>query len=396
MKTTDTTEKHLPASKKPPRNVFFLGLVSLFNDIASEMVYPIVPLFLTTALGAPVAIVGIIEGIAEATASMLKAFSGWWSDRLRHRKGFVVMGYTLSSFSRIMLALSTVWMHVLAARFIDRFGKGTRTSARDALIADSTPASQRGAAFGFHRAMDTVGAIIGPLLAVLFLKLLNEEFSLFFWLAAIPSFIGVLILVAFVREPKQPQSVQAAPPPKLSLRQFNRPFKMFLLVNVIFALGNSSDAFLILRAKSLGFTITGAVVLYVVFNIVYALSAYPLGRLADRWGAKKVLITSFLMFAGIYAGIGVTSSRMFLWGWFALYGIFMAMSEGISKAYISVLVAPQVRATALGVFYAITGIFTFFSRLVAGLLWQYMGPAAPFFYGAALSLLAGMIFLKRD
>ncbi len=375
-------------------NVFFLGLVSLFNDIASEMVYPIVPLFLTGVLGAPVSVVGIIEGIAEATASVLKAFSGWLSDRLRRRKWFVVAGYSFSTLSRIGLALSTRWLHVLAARFVDRFGKGTRTSARDALIADSTDATQRGAAFGFHRAMDTVGAIIGPLLAILFLKLLHEQYSLFFWLAAIPSAIGVLILVAFVREPVRRSTVVQALP-KFSLSQFNRPFKLFLAVNVIFALGNSSDAFLILRARDSGFSVIGTVMLYVLFNIVYALFAFPLGKLADRWGAKPVLLLSFLMFSVIYAGVGVASGP-FLWGWFALYGVFMAMSEGIGKAYISVLVPAALRATALGIFYAVTGIVMFFASVIAGALWELVGSGAPFFYGAGLSLLAGILFWRMD
>ncbi|RMG30507.1 MAG: MFS transporter, partial [Methanobacteriota archaeon] len=285
-------------------NVFFLGLVSLFNDIASEMIYPIIPLYLTTALGAPVSIVGIIEGIAEATASILKGFSGHLSDRLKHRKNFVVMGYALSTLSRIVLAISSAWWHVLTARFIDRFGKGTRTSARDALIADSTQEEHRGAAFGFHRAMDTVGAVIGPLLALLFLTLLNERFSLFFWIAVLPSLVGVLILWIWVKEPAHHRH-NHSPLPRFSLKAFPQPFKMFLLVNIIFALGNSSDAFLILRAKHLGFSNSGSVMLYVVFNIVYAFAAYPLGKLSDRWGAKKVLTSSFLLFTVIYTWIGV-------------------------------------------------------------------------------------------
>ncbi len=373
------------------RNVWALGFVSLFNDIASEMVYPIIPLFLTQTLGASASIVGVIEGIAEATASVLKVFSGWFSDRFRRRKPLVTAGYTLSALSKLLLSLSGLWWQVLFARFVDRVGKGTRTSARDALIADSTDEKRRGAAFGLHRALDTTGAIIGPLLALALLHFLKEKYSTIFLIAVIPGLIGVALLIFLVREPaKTGQDLPLNL--KLSLRNLSRPFKIFLWVNVLFALGNSSDAFLILRAQSLGFDAVAIVLLYVAFNLSYALFAFPIGKLADRFGARRVLILSFLYFASLYSGFGSVSEPLLLWLLFPLYGIYMAMSEGVTRAYISQIVPVAIRATAMGGFYTITGVTTFFSSFIAGLLWQYIGVSAPFYFGALMAAIAGGLF----
>jgi MFS family permease len=377
------------------RNVKALGLVSMFNDIASEMVYPIIPIFLTTFLGVPVAIVGVIEGIAEATASILKVFSGWLSDRLRHRKSFVAAGYMFSALAKIVLSVAASWLYVLFARFIDRFGKGIRTSARDALIADSASPETRGAAFGLHRALDTAGAVVGPLLALVLLHFLDNKYSLIFLLASIPAFIGVGILLLVVKEPKH-EIKESEFKLKFSLRSFSKPYKIFLLVNVLFALGNSSDAFLILRTQSLGYTATGAVLLYVVFNAFYSLLSYPFGKLSDRFGARPILIASFLLFAVVYAGFGMAGSGLILWILFPMYGLYMAMSEGVSKAYISNLVPAETRATAIGLFYTSTGIVAFFSSFIAGLLWNYIGASAPFYFGAVCSLLAMFVFLNDN
>ena len=377
------------------RNVTALGLVSMFNDIASEMVYPIIPIFLTAVLGAPVAVVGIIEGVAEATASILKVFSGWLSDRLRHRKSFVAAGYTLSAIAKVVLSFAASWLYVLIARFMDRFGKGIRTSARDALIADSASPETRGAAFGLHRALDTLGAVVGPLLALVLLHFLDNKYSLIFLLASIPAFIGVGILLLVVKEPKH-DSKNPVFKLKLSLRSFSKQYKLFLIVNVLFALGNSSDAFLILRTQSLGYTATGAVLLYVVFNAFYSLLSYPFGKLSDRFGARPILIASFLLFAVVYAGFGIAGSGLILWILFPMYGLYMAMSEGISKAYISNLVPSETRATAIGLFYTSTGIVTFFSSFIAGLLWNYVGVSTPFYFGAVCSLLAMFVFLNDN
>jgi MFS family permease len=393
--STESKSENAELSKpKGKRNIVALGLVSMFNDIASEMVYPIIPIFLTTFLGVPVAIVGIIEGIAEATASILKVFSGWLSDRLRNRKPFVAAGYTLSAIAKVILSLASSWLYVLFARFMDRFGKGIRTSARDALIADSTTADSRGAAFGLHRALDTLGAVAGPLLALVFLHFLNNKYSLVFLFASIPAFIGVGILLLAVKEPKR-ENKKSEFAFKFSLRSFSKPYKLFLLVNVLFALGNSSDAFLILRAQSLGYTATGAVLLYVLFNIFYSSLSYPFGKLSDRFGARPILIASFLCFALVYACFGIASGGILLWILFPMYGLYMAMSEGISKAYISNLIPAEMRATAIGLFYTSTGIVTFFSSLTAGLLWNYIGVSAPFYFGAICSFIAAAVFLMN-
>lgn len=287
MKNQDT-----PANTSGKKNVIALGFVSMFNDIASEMVYPIIPLFLTSYLGASAAIVGVIEGIAEGTASILKVISGWLSDKTRNRKRFVALGYFLSAISKILLALASSWIFILFARFIDRFGKGVRTSARDALIADSTNAENRGRAFGLHRGLDTLGAVIGPLLAILLLNFIGTDYSLIFLIAAIPAFIGVVLLLVSVREPKHEVS-DTKLNLRLTLRTMGKPFKLFLLVNVIFALGNSSDAFLILRTQSLGVTAIETVLMYVVFNLSYSLLSYPFGHLSDRFSTRTILIASF-------------------------------------------------------------------------------------------------------
>lgn len=373
------------------RNVVSLGFVSMLNDLASEIVYPIVPVFLTTTLGAPAAILGLIEGIAEATASVLKVFSGWFSDKFRRRKPFVIAGYTLSALSKFIMAASILWWHVLSARFIDRFGKGLRSSARDALIADSSTSANRGASFGLHRALDTLGAVFGPLLALLLLHLLDNHYNLIFLVAAIPGIFAVTLLIFAVREPNR-----STPSSVISLRQawgkMTRPFRFFLLVSAIFALANSSDAFLILRSQSLGYSVQLTVFLYVLFNITYALLSFPLGKLSDLIGQKPLLILSFLLFSLVYAGFAIVPDKTWLFVLFPCYGIFMALSEGIGKAYIVKYVGVDIRGTALGLFYTVTGILTFFASSIAGLLWQFISSSAPFYFSALLSLIAAGIF----
>jgi len=383
-------------SASPPagrRNVVTLGVVSLLNDMAAEMVYPIIPIFLTTVLAAPVAIVGLIEGIAEATASVLKVFSGWLSDRFQSRKRFVTAGYTLAAVAKILLALAAAWPQVLLARFVDRAGKGVRTAARDALIADSTASSRHGAAFGLHRGLDTAGAVLGPLLGLALLHVLQNDYRTIFMISAIPALLAVLLLIALVREPqRRTGNLPAAE--FLKWRQCDPAFKKFLLASALFALGNSSDAFLILRAQALGYSTSAAVLLFVIFNVVYALLAFPLGKLADRLGARPLLAASFLLFAVSYAGFGLAGHAAWLWLLFPLYGVYMAMSEGVGKAYIAGLVPAERRGTALGLFYTVTGVIMLLASTVAGLLWSSLGPPAPFYFGAVLALLACVVFVN--
>ena len=372
-------------------NVVVLGIVSFFNDVASEMVYPIIPLFLTSVLGAPVELVGLIEGIAESTASFLKVVSGWLSDRFQKRKIFTVFGYSLSTISKLVLGLALGWPMILLGRFLDRFGKGIRTSARDALIAESSARENVGKAFGFHRALDTAGAAIGPLAAILLMNRFGgNNLRSIFILALIPGIIGVILLVIFVRE-KAPASCQH--PPQFRLSNLTFEYKVFLIVSAVFAIGNSSDAFLILRAQSLGMSTTSTILAYVVFNLVYSLLSYFTGSLSDALGAGKLLAGGFFLFAVTYFLLGINQSTTMIWFLFALYGLYMALTEGISKAYISQTASPEVIATSFGAYQTIMGICTFCSSLIAGLLWTHIDPSAPFLFGAILAVCAGFLFI---
>ena len=376
------------------KNVFVLGLVSFFNDVASEMIYPLVPIFLTSVLGAPVAIVGLIEGIAESTASVLKVVSGWLSDKLQKRKPFVVAGYSFSAISKILLSLAFSWPFVLFARFIDRFGKGMRTSSRDALIAESSDNSTRGRSFGFHRAFDTLGAAVGPLIALLAIHFLDNNFRLIFFLAFIPACIGILLLLFFVKERKKEANL--SPALNLSWRNLDPSFKIFLLISFVFALGNSSDAFLILRAQNLGLSVILVVALYVLFNFTYAIFSMPAGIISDKVGPKKVLLTGFLLFSAVYLFFGLTHSSLFLWLLFPFYGMYMALTEGVGKAYISNLVPQEKTGTAFGVYQTTIGLCTFFASLIAGLLWTYIGVSAPFIFGSLMAVISAFLFVVLE
>ena len=374
-----------------PKNVVWLGLVSFFNDVASEMIYPLVPIFLTSVLGAPVAVVGLIEGIAESTASVLKIVSGWLSDKLAVRKPFTVAGYSLSGISKIFLSIAYSWPFVLFARFLDRFGKGVRTSARDALIAESSDISIRGRSFGFHRALDTAGAVAGPLLALIAIQFLNNNLRLIFFLSFIPAFIGILLLILFVKEKNKDMNSSAVF--HFKWRDIDPSFKIFLFISFVFALGNSSDVFLILRAKSLGLSLTLVILAYVLFNLTYAIFSTPAGIISDKIGCRKVLLSGFVLFAGVYLFFGLATSSLFLWFLFPFYGIYMALTEGIGKAYISNLVPNEKTGTAFGIYQTSIGLCTFFASLIAGLLWTYVGISAPFIFGSLTAATSAVLFV---
>ncbi len=370
------------------RNVLVLGVTSLLTDLSSEIIYPLVPLFLTSVLGAPFAVVGLIEGIAESTASLLKVFSGWISDRRPRRRPLVVFGYSISAVAKPLMAAAFTWPAVLLLRFSDRVGKGIRTAPRDALIADSSDPATRGRAFGFHRAMDTVGAALGALLALLAVGVLGERYRIIFLLSAIPAALGVASLF-FVHERRR--HLTSTGPARLSLSQFGRRYKIFLLAGAIFALGNSSDAFLILRARNLGLSTFAVVLAYVVFNLVYAALSMPAGSLSDRIGRRRLLVAGFSLFSLVYLGLALASGTVAVWPLFAVYGIYMAMTEGVGKAYVTDLSPARARGTALGAYQTVTGIVAFFSSLIAGLLWDLVSPRAPFLFGAAAGLTAALV-----
>jgi MFS family permease len=373
------------------KNVFFAGLVSFFMDVSSEMIYPLMPLFLANVLGINKSMIGLIEGVAEATASLLKVFSGWLSDRLGQRKNLMIAGYAISTLSRPLVALAGIWQQVLAARFIDRLGKGIRTSPRDAIIAESTEASHLARAFSFHRSMDTVGAVVGPAIALLLLQWYNGNYQMVFWLATIPGVFAVLTIILFIKD-KQATEQTPASRPKLTLKHFNGKMKFFVLITAIFALGNSSDAFLILRAQQVGVPVAVIPALYLTFNLVYSLSAIPAGIAADRFGKKRLILLGFILFAALYYGFAVAGSQRGIWILFSCYGLFMGLTEGIQKGYLATIIPAEFKATAFGIHATAVGLATLPASLIGGILWDRISPAATFYFGSATATVAALLF----
>lgn len=374
------------------KNVFFTGLVSFFMDVSSEMIYPLVPIFLTSVLGVNKSVVGLIEGIAEATASLLKVFSGSLSDHLGRRKGLMLAGYATSTLSRPFLALADAWQPVLASRFIDRLGKGIRTAPRDAIIAESAKKTHLARAFGFHRAMDTMGAVVGPAIALLLLRWNPDNYQMVFWLSMVPGALAVLFIVLFIKEKKRAMAGQAQRP-RFSLRHFDWRVKYFILIATLFALGNSSDAFLILRAEQTGIPAVMIPAVYLTFNLVYFLSAIPAGMVADRFGKKRVILLGFILFAALYYGFATAGTTKEIWLLFGAYGLFMGLTEGIQKSFLATIIPPEFKATAFGLYATAVGIATFPASLIGGLLWDRVSPAATFYFGAATAALSALLFM---
>ncbi len=383
-------------------NIIILGIASFLTDVSSEMVYPLLPLYLTSArIGATPAIVGLIEGLAESTASLIRVFSGYWSDRIRRRKPLTILGYASSTIGKFLLYVSASWPLVLAGRLTDRFGKGIRTAPRDALIADSSDPARRGSAFGLHRALDTAGASVGVTLAYLFFISLRDDFSSIFLISLIPAALGVLVLF-LVREKLIPSTGVGLAPRPASVdkapwwrgigarwRELDRRFKFFLLIVFIFALGNSSNQFLLLRAKNLGFDNATVILMYLVYNLIYALGSWPAGRLSDRTGRKLLLVLGYLTYGIVYIGFAIASPLQ-LWGLFATYGIYVALTEGVEKALVSDIAPLDLRATLIGLHATFTGIGLLPASVFAGFLWDTFGAAAPFYFGGAVGVLAAV------
>jgi MFS family permease len=375
-----------------PENVRKLGWISFANDAASELAYPIVPLFLVITLGAPVAVVGVIEGIAEGIATAVRLLAGWVSDRMgNRRKPWIIGGYGASAVARGALAAAPAWGWVLVARIVDRLGKGARGAPRDALIRDSTPPELRGASFGYHRALDTAGAIIGPLIAVVLL-VSGASLRGVLWVACILG-AGVLVILRGVREaPGQADTAtQAAAPARVPLP---RPFWAALAVWVVFSLGNSSDAFLILRGRDLGLGAVVVVLAYAVYNMIYASLSWPFGAISDRVPRAIVLGAGLGGFTLVYFGFAVTSNAWAVWPLFALYGVYIAATEGVSRAWIADALPDRAAVgTAYGIFLSATAAAALVASIVAGFLWTYVSPRAPFVVGAAASLIALLLLV---
>ncbi|MDP2755704.1 MAG: MFS transporter [Nitrospirota bacterium] len=385
----------MKGDKKPfgfGRNVFVAGLVSFFMDVSSEMIYPLVPLFLANILGINKSIIGLIEGIAESTASLLKVFSGWFSDRIGNRKWLMAAGYGISTLSRPIVALATGWHHVMGSRFMDRFGKGVRTAPRDAIIAESAEKTHLGRAFGFHRSMDTMGAVVGPAIAFFLLGIFSNNYRIVFWLSMIPGVIAVLLIIFFISEKKK-VSLPHAERPKLTLKHFDWRFKFFVAIATIFAIGNSSDVFLILRAQQTGIPTVLIPVVYLLFNLIYSLSAIPAGIAADRFGRKRVILLGFVLFAILYYGFAVAKDTTAIWVLFAIYGLFMGLTEGIQKAFLATIIPSDFKATAFGVYNTAVGLAMFPASFIGGWLWDHVSPSATFFFGAITASLSTILFV---
>lgn len=388
--------------RKLPRNVWAVSLTSFLMDISSEMVVNLLPLFLSNVLGVGTNIIGLIEGIAESTASLLKVFSGWLSDRLRMRKWLAVIGYGISTLAKPFFYLANTWGAVLGARWGDRVGKGVRTAPRDALVADSITEDQRGLAFGFHRAADTGGAVVGLLIAfgVVWLTQSDQNiltlgtFRLVVLASLIPAVLAVISLALGARDVPVSERGEGV---KITFKGLGKPFLVFMMIVGLFDLGNSSDAFLVLRAQERGLNILGILGMLATFNLVYALVSTPGGSLSDRIGRRKVIIGGWIAYALIYLGFGIAQAGWQVWGLYALYGVYYGLAYGTTKALVADLVPENLRGTAYGTYNAVLGLLDFPASFIAGVLWQGLGswggfgPSAPFLFGASLALIAALL-----
>ena len=392
-------------NKQLPRNVWVVTITSFLTDISSEMIINLIPLFLSNVLGVRTAVIGLIEGVAESTASLMKVYSGWLSDRLMKRKALAVIGYGLSTLVKPLLYFASSWSWVLGVRFGDRLGKGIRTAPRDAMVADSVDEKQRGFAFGLHRAGDTAGAMLGLMIAAWVIwstqaaveTLTRQTFQTIVLLSIIPALLAVFILAFGSREI---ETDKVSTSPKLSLSGMDKRFKFFLISFMLFNLGNSSDAFIILRGQERGLTVLQVMMMLITFNAVYSLLSSPLGALSDRIGRRNLILYGWGLYAVVYLGLALSQKGWQVWGLFALYGVYYAATEGTAKAMVADLVPKEKRGTAYGLMNGVIGLTVFPASLIAGLLWQGagnwmgFGPAAPFYFGAGSAVIAGFIFWK--
>jgi MFS family permease len=382
-----------------PAGVWALGFVSMLMDVSSEMIHALLPIYLVTVLGTSALTVGIIEGIAEATASIIKVFSGALSDWLGKRKLLAVLGYGLAAFTKPIFPLASTIGWLVAARFIDRVGKGIRGAPRDALVADIAPAHLRGASFGLRQSLDTVGAFIGPLIAIVLMWLTADDFTAVFWVAVIPAFISLALIVFAVREPQRPPELRKvhAPLSKAELRRLGTAYWWVVIVATMFTLARFSEAFLILRAQSVGLPLALVPAVLVVMNIVYALAAYPAGVLSDRVDRVTVLTGGFLLLVAADVALAFASGVLGVMVGVALWGLHMGFTQGLLAALVADAAPPELRGTAFGMFNLLTGIALLAASVIAGALWDALGPQGTFIAGAAFTLLAlaGLLALGR-
>jgi MFS family permease len=390
--------------QKLPRNVLIVAITSFMTDVSSEMIVNTLPLFLKNVLGVKTSVIGLIEGVAESTASFLKLYSGWISDKLKKRKMLAVLGYGISTLSKPLFYFAQTWGMVAAARWGDRVGKGVRTAPRDALVADSTDQSQRGFAFGFHRAADTAGAFVGLLMALVIVWLLqsgsndlkDHTFRVLVLVSLLPAALAVIILAVGAKDIPAAGTVV---PPRFGFKSLGKNFIVFVVIVGIFELGNSSDAFIILRAQERGLSIAGIFAMLIAFNFVYTVIALPAGKLSDRVGRRRIIMAGWALYVLTYLGLAVARSAVHIIVLYVIYGAYYGLSYGTAKAMVADLVPVQSRGMAYGTYNAVLGLTDLPASLVAGVLWsgsgswKGFGPSAPFYFGAAMAFLALLLFI---
>jgi MFS family permease len=376
------------------QNVYYIGLVSFFADISSEMVYPLIPLYLAAVFGATPALIGLIEGIAESVASLLKVYSGYITDKYKKKKAVAFSGYATGVIYKIALILATSWGGILTARVIDRIGKGIRTTPRDVMVSESATAGCAGKAFGIHKSMDMAGSAIGILIAFLILNSSDGVYNYkqIFYISIIPAVLS-LIMFSKVKEKKEVRVIKPREPFWQNINLLDSRLKLYILVAFLFTLGNSSNVFLLLRAKSLGFEDTTIILLYFIYNVSASLLAIPMGKRSDKVGRKRLLVGGYFVFAAVYFGFAFVQQKEVMVGLFVLYGVYTAMIAGVERAFIAEIAPPQLKGTMLGLHSTVVGIALLPASTVAGILWTVFGAPAPFVFGASLSLLAAMLLL---
>lgn len=373
------------------RNIIILGIVSLFTDIGSEMLAPVLPLFLANVLQADKTAIGLIEGIAGSTASILKLFSGYLTDKMQSRKPLILAGYGLSALVKPLLLIATGWPLVLLYRFLDRIGKGIRTSPRDAVIADACTAGERGTAFGFHKMMDTTGAALGPVIAFIILSVAPEQYKWVFVAAIIPGILATLTIL-FIRDSKSCNS-EKKPLPSLHFKVFGKDYVKFLALAAVFTIATYSDAFLLLRAQDFGVKARFIPLLLLYSNVIQAILSMPAGILSDRIGRKKLIIAGYSIFALMGLGFAFGSRQWHAWALFTLLGLFNAATAGNQRVLVVDLVKPEVRGTALGTYHAVIGLAALPSGLLAGFLWQSAGAGISFLFSSCLAAAAAVLLI---
>jgi MFS family permease len=398
MSSSPSKQAATPTARwTPTRNVMALAAVSFLTDASSEIIAPLLPLFLVGTLGATVSMVGVIEGSAEAVASLLKLASGWWSDRVSRRKPLIVAGYALASLVRPLVAIAQSATQVLAIRLVDRVGKGIRGAPRDALLAASTPPAFRGRAFGFHRAADHAGAVAGPLIALACLQWLGMPVRQLFWVAAIPGALAVMVAIAFVREQREPSvraSVVATPKTSAApgpVHALPRSFWLTMLPILVFTLGNSTDAFLLLRASQLGVPTALIPLVWVLLHVVKSASSTPAAALSDRVGRRPLIVAGWVLYAAVYAGFSRATDPWHAWALFGAYGVVFGLTEGAEKALVADLVPAMRRGTAFGWYQATVGVAALPASIVFGAVWDRYGAPVAFGMGAGLAVVAAII-----